>query len=96
MTAPSKAMLVSVPGTVHRIPARQRARMLIRTVDALEHLEAALANTGQTLTRIGHHHYTLRPRSGLLHNREIGRCLRHTRDPHDLTTATVRYLRWTA
>jgi hypothetical protein len=62
---------------------------LTRTIDALEHLEAALANTGQTLTRIGHHYYTLRPRSGLLHNREIGRCLRHTRDPLDLTTAAV-------
>jgi hypothetical protein len=62
---------------------------LPRTVDALEHLEAALANTGQTLTRIGHHHYMLRPRPGLLHNREIGRCLRHTRDPLDLTTAAI-------
>ena len=62
---------------------------LTRTIDALEHLEAALAHTGQTLTRIGHHHYTLEPRAGLLHNREIGRCLRHTRDPVDLTTAAV-------
>jgi hypothetical protein len=31
----------------------------------------------------------LRPRAGLLHNREIGRCLRHTREPLDLTTAAV-------
>jgi hypothetical protein len=31
----------------------------------------------------------LGPRPGLLHNREIGRCLRHTRDPLDLTTAAV-------
>lgn len=62
---------------------------LPRTVDALEHLEAALANTGQTLTRIGHHHYMLGPRAGLLHNREIGRCLRHTREPLDLPTAAV-------
>jgi hypothetical protein len=62
---------------------------LTRTIDALEHLEVALANTGQTLTCIGHHHYTLRPRDGLLHDREIGRCLRHTRDPVDLPTAAV-------
>src|SRR5450755_3996887 len=31
----------------------------------------------------------LRPRAGLLHNREIGRCLRHTCEPLDLTTAAV-------
>jgi hypothetical protein len=43
---------------------------LPRTIDALEHLEAALANTGQTLTRIGHHRYTLGPRAGLVHNRK--------------------------
>jgi hypothetical protein len=58
------------------------------TIDALEHLEAALANTGQILTRIGHS-YTLSPRPGLLHPREIARCLRHTRDPLDLPAAAV-------
>ena len=69
--------------------ARGLGWTLPRTGGALEHLDAALANTGQTLTRIGHHHYTLRPRAGLLHNREIGRCLRHTHDPLDLPTAAV-------
>jgi hypothetical protein len=62
---------------------------LTRTIDALQHLEVALANAGQTLTRIGHHHYKLGPRDGLLRDREIGRCLRHTRDPIDLPTAAV-------
>jgi len=62
---------------------------LPRTVDALEHLEAALANTGQILARIGHHSYMLSPRPGLLHRREIARCLRHTRDPLDLPAAAV-------
>lgn len=85
-----EAMLASVrePCTASQL-ASGLEWTLPRTVDALEHLEAALANTGQTLTRIGHHHYTLRPRAGLLHNREIGRCLRHTRDPLDPTTAAV-------
>jgi Resolvase, N terminal domain len=50
---------------------------------------SALANTGQILTRIGHHSYTLSPRPGLLHRREIARCLRHTRDPLDLPAAAV-------
>ena len=31
----------------------------------------------------------LGPRAGLLQNREIGRCLRHTREPLDLPTAAV-------
>jgi hypothetical protein len=84
-----EAMLASVrePCTASQL-ANGLEWTLPRTVDALEHLEAALANTGQTLTRIGHR-YMLGPRAGLLHNREIGRCLRHTRDPVDLTTATV-------
>ncbi len=85
-----EAMLASVrePCTASQL-ASGLEWTLPRTVDALEHLEAALANTGQTLTRIGHHQYTLQPRGGLLHNREIGRCLRHTRGPLDLTTAAV-------
>jgi hypothetical protein len=85
-----EAMLASVrePCTASQL-ASGLEWTLPRTVDALEHLEAALANTGQTLTRIGHHDYMLRPRPGLLHNREIGRCLRHTRDPLDLTTAAI-------
>ena len=62
---------------------------LPRTIEALEHLEAALANTGQILTRIGHHSYMLSPRPGLVHRREIARCLRHTRDPLDLPAAAV-------
>ena len=62
---------------------------LPRTVDALERLEVALANTGQTLTRIGHHHYKLGPRPGLVHSRKIARCLRHTDDPIDLPAAAV-------
>jgi hypothetical protein len=62
---------------------------LTRTVNALEHLEATLANTGEILTRIGHHSYMLSPRPGLLHRREIARCLRHTRDRLDLPAAAV-------
>jgi hypothetical protein len=61
---------------------------LPRTIDALEHLEAALAKTGQTLSRIGQS-YKLGPRPGLVREREIARCLRHTREPLDLMTATV-------
>ena len=85
-----EAMLVSIrePCTASQL-ASGLEWTLPRTIDALEHLEAALANTGQIITRIGHHHCMLGPRAGLLHNREIGRCLRHTRDPLDLTTATV-------
>ena len=60
-----------------------------RTADALKRLEAILANTGQTLTRLGHHNYTLGPRPGLVNDREIARCLRHIREPLDLTTAPV-------
>ena len=60
-----------------------------RTVDALKRLEAILANTGQTLTRLGHHNYTLGPRPGLVNDREIARCLRHIREPLDLTAAAV-------
>jgi hypothetical protein len=48
-----------------------------------------LANTGQILTRLGHHSYTLGPRPGLLNDREIARCLRHNREPLDLTAAAV-------
>ncbi len=33
-----------------------------RTVDARQHLEASLANTGQILRRLGQHIYTLGPR----------------------------------
>jgi hypothetical protein len=62
---------------------------LPRTIDALEHLEAALQNTGQILTRLGHHTYQLSPQPGFPHHREIARCMRHTRDPIDLATAAV-------
>jgi hypothetical protein len=62
---------------------------LNRTVDALQRLEASLANTGQILTRLGHHSYTLGPRPGLVNDREIARCLRHNREPLDLTAAAV-------
>ncbi len=48
-----------------------------------------LENTGQTLTRLGHHTYKLEPRPGLLKDREIARCVRHTREPLDLVTAVV-------
>ena len=47
-----------------------------RTVDALQRLEASVANTGQILTRLGHHSYTLGPRPRLVNDREIARCLR--------------------
>ena len=63
---------------------------LNRTVDALQRLEASLANTGQILTRLGHHSYTLGPRPGLLNDREIARCLRHDSQPLNLTAAAVR------
>jgi hypothetical protein len=77
-----EAMLASIrePCTASQL-ASGLEWTLPRTIDALEHLEAALAKTGQVLTRIGHHSYTLSPRPGLLHRREIARCLRHTRDP---------------
>jgi hypothetical protein len=62
---------------------------LDRTVDALQRLAAGLANTGQVLTRLGHHSYTLGPRPGLVNDREIARCLRQDREPLDLTAAAV-------
>jgi hypothetical protein len=62
---------------------------LDRTVGALQRLEESLANTGQVLSRLGHYSYTLGPRPGLVNSREIARCLRHTREPLDLTAATV-------
>jgi hypothetical protein len=62
---------------------------LDRTVDALQRLEASLANTGRVLTRLGHHSYTLGPRPGLVNDREIARCVRHHREPLDLTAAAV-------
>ena len=60
-----------------------------RTVDALQRLEASLANTGQILTRLGHHSCTLGPRPRLVNDREIARRLRHNREPLDLTAAAV-------
>ena len=85
-----EAMLASVrePCTAQQL-AQGLGWPLLRTVDALQQLEAAVANTGQILTRLGHHKYMLGPRPGLLHRREIARCLRHTRDPVDLITAMV-------
>jgi hypothetical protein len=62
---------------------------LQQTVCALQRLEASLANTGQILTRLGHHSYTLGPRPRLVTDREIARCLRHSREPLDLTAAAV-------
>ncbi len=62
---------------------------LPRTLDALERLEAALQNTGQVLARIGHQSYMLSPQPGFPNRREIARCMRHTRDPIDLATASV-------
>ena len=84
-----EAMLASIwePCTASQL-ATGLEWTLPRTVDALERLEAALATTGLTLTRIGQR-YTLGPRPDLLREREIARCLRHTREPLDLTTATV-------
>jgi hypothetical protein len=85
-----EAMLASVrePCTAQQL-AQGLGWTLTRTVDALQQLEAALADTGQILTRLGHHKYMLGPRPGLLHRREIARCLRHTRDPLDLPAAAV-------
>ena len=62
---------------------------LTRTVDALQALDTSLANTGQTLTRLGHHTYTLGPRPELLDVREVARCLRHAREPLGLAAAIV-------
>jgi hypothetical protein len=42
-----------------------------------------------TFVRSGHHTYMLSPRPGLLHHREIARCLRHTGGPLDLPAAAV-------
>jgi hypothetical protein len=85
-----EALLASVkePCTAQQL-ATGLGWTLNRTVGALQRLEECLANTGQILTRLGHHSYTLGPRPGLLNDREIARCLRHNRDPLDLTAAAV-------
>jgi hypothetical protein len=85
-----EAMLASVrePCTAQQL-ARGLGWTLPRTVDALEQLEANLGNTGQTLIHLGHRSYMLGPGPGLLHRREIARCLRHTREPLDLAAAAV-------
>jgi hypothetical protein len=62
---------------------------LNRTVGALRRLEASLANTGQILTRLGHHSYALGPRPGLVDDRQIARCLRHNHKALDVTAAAV-------
>jgi hypothetical protein len=85
-----EALLTSVSGPC---TAQQLASglgwTLNRTIDALQHLEESLANTGQILTRLGHQSYTLGPRPGLVNDREIAQCLRHGREPLDLTAAAV-------
>jgi hypothetical protein len=85
-----EALLASIktPSTAQQL-ATGLGWTLDRTVDALQRLEAGLANTGQILTRLGHHSYTLGPRPGLVNDREIARCLRHNREPLDLTAAAV-------
>jgi len=85
-----EALLASVkePCTAQQL-ATGLGWTLDRTVGALQRLEASLANTGQILTRLGHHSYTLGPRPGLVNDREIARCLRHNREPLDLTGAAV-------
>jgi hypothetical protein len=86
-----EAMLATVkePCTAQQL-ARGLGWTLTRTVDAVDQLEASLANTGQILTRLGHHRYMLGPRPGLLHRRQIARCcLRYTREPLDLAAAAV-------
>ena len=77
-----EALLASVrePCTAQQL-ASGLGWTLDRTVDALKRLEASLANTGQILTRLGHHSSTLGPRAGLVNDREIARCLRHNREP---------------
>ena len=62
---------------------------LHRTVGALQRLEAGLANTGQILTRLGHHSYALGPRPRLVDDCQIARYLRHDHKPLDLTAAAV-------
>jgi hypothetical protein len=91
-----EAMLASVkePCTAQQL-AQGLGWTLTRTVDALEQLEASLANSGQTLTRLGHHSYILGPRPGLAHRREIARCLRHTREPLDVVAAAVLHRAFT-
>ena len=85
-----EALLTSVrePCTAQQLASGLGWR-LTRNIDALQHLEASLAHTGQILTRLGHHSYTLGPRAGLVNDREIARCLRHSREPLDLTAAAV-------
>jgi hypothetical protein len=85
-----EALLASVkePCTAQQL-ASGLGWTLDRTVGALQRLEASLADTGQTLTRLGHHSYTLGPRPQIVNDREIARCLRHNHEPLDLTAATV-------
>jgi hypothetical protein len=56
-----EALLASVkePCTAQQL-ATGLGWKLDRTVDALQRLDESLANTGQILTRLGHHSYTLR------------------------------------
>jgi len=91
-----EAMLASVrePCAAQQL-ARGLGWTLTRTIDALQRLERSLADTGQILTRVGHHNYTLRPRPGLLHDREIARCRRHSPEPLDLTAAVVLHRAFT-
>lgn len=60
-----EALLTSVrePCTAQQL-ASGLGWTLTRTIDALQHLEASLANTGQSLTRLGHHIYALGPDQG--------------------------------
>lgn len=85
-----EALLTSVrePCTAQQL-ATGLGWTLNRTVDALQRLEASLANTGQILSRLGHHRYTIGPRPELVNSREIARCLRHHHEPLDLTAAAV-------
>lgn len=90
MTAPSRRCS---PASASRARAQQLACglgwTLNRTVGALQRLEANLANTGQTLTRLGHQSYLLGPRPRLVDDRQIARCLRHDHKPLNVTAATV-------
>jgi hypothetical protein len=85
-----EALLASVkePCTAQQL-ATGLGWTLTRTIDALQHLEESVANTGQILTRLGHNSYTLGPRPGLVNDREIARCLRHGYEQLGLTAAAV-------
>lgn len=67
--------------------AEARDLALGRGVAAVDADETDLAATGAVEAR--HHSYTLEPRSRLVDDRQIARCLRHNHKALDVTAAAV-------